>query len=183
MNGHQMQKEQSRKMIQDALFGLMEEKGFAQVTVSEIVEKADVARRTFYRLYHDKMDVIRFYFRELCRDYGRRYKPLQSYDIGKIAEEYFGFWYQHREFLLLLHKSGLDDVLYYEISRASAEVVGKRIGSGEAKKAAGVEYFVRYTSGGFLNLLYCWIMDGMQETPENYAENVRKVLLQFIRPV
>lgn len=147
MNGHQMQKEQSRKMIQDALFGLMEEKSFAQISVSEIVEKADVARRTFYRLYYDKMDVIRFYFRELCREYGRRYRPLQSYDIGRIAKEYFGFWYQYREFLLLLHRSALDDVLYYEISRASAEVVENRIGSGEAKMAAGVEYFIASVFG------------------------------------
>ena len=50
MNGHQKQKEQSRRMIEDALFLIMEEKPYAQITVSEIAKTADVSRRTFYRM-------------------------------------------------------------------------------------------------------------------------------------
>lgn len=181
MNGHQKQKEQSRKMIQAALVELMEEKSFAQITVSEIVERADVARRTFYRLYEGKLDVLRSYFNELCQDYCGRYEPLKSYDVGQIAGEYFGFWYQYRDFLLLMHKCGLDDVLYYELSRASMEVVEKRIGSREDKSAPGLEYFASYSAGGFLNLLHRWVMDGMRETPEKYAEKVREALLRYMR--
>lgn len=123
MNGHQKQKEQSGRMIEASLFELMEEKSFAQITVSEIVKRADVARRTFYRLYGGKEEVLRCYFGRLCRDYRRKYPALKGYDISRIAVDYFSFWHQHRDFLLLMQKSGLDDMLYYEISRASAEVV------------------------------------------------------------
>ena len=51
MNGHEKQKEQSRQMIENALFELLEEKEYSAISVSEIVKRADVARRTFYRLY------------------------------------------------------------------------------------------------------------------------------------
>lgn len=180
MTGHQKQKEQSKKMIRAALLELMEEKSFAQITVSEIVGRADVARRTFYRLYEGKLDVLRSYFSELCKEYCERHEPLKSYEIGQIASEYFGFWYQYRDFLLLMHKCGLDDLLYYELSRASAEVVEKRIGSRELKCAPGLEYFVSYSAGGFLNLLHRWIIGGMEETPEKYAKNVREALLRYM---
>ena len=65
MNGHQKQKEQSGRMIEGALLELMEEKSYAQITVSEIVKRADVSRRTFYRLYGEKDEVLRCYFNKL----------------------------------------------------------------------------------------------------------------------
>ena len=58
MNGHQKQKEQSRRMIEDALFLIMEEKPYAQITVSEIAKTADVSRRTFYRMYHNVNNLV-----------------------------------------------------------------------------------------------------------------------------
>ena len=69
MNGHQKQKEQSRRMIEEALFLIMEEKPYAQITVSEIAKTADVSRRTFYRMYHEKDEVLHCYFESLCREY------------------------------------------------------------------------------------------------------------------
>lgn len=183
MNGHLRQKEQSKKMIRDALFELMEKKSFDRITVSEIVKSADVARRTFYRLYEGKLDVIHSYFCELYGDYCSRYEPLECYDVERIAGEYFSFWYQYREFLLLMQKCGLGDVLYYELNRGSMEVIKKRIGSRGQEFGSGEEYFIIYSAGGFINLLHHWIMDGMQESPEKYAENVTESLAKFIRTV
>ena len=60
MDGHKKQREQSARMIETALFELMEEKAFNEITVSEIVKRADVARRTFYRLYNRKESSSRY---------------------------------------------------------------------------------------------------------------------------
>lgn len=65
MNGHQKQKEESKEMIEEALFALMQEKSYSKIAVTEIVERAGVARRTFYRLYDGKDDVINSYFNKL----------------------------------------------------------------------------------------------------------------------
>ena len=58
MNGHQKQREQSGRMIEEALFSLMEKKPYAQITVSGITRRADISRRTFYRLYSGKDEVL-----------------------------------------------------------------------------------------------------------------------------
>lgn len=183
MNGHQRQREQSGRMIEDALFELMEEKCYAQITVSEIAERADISRRTFYRLYREKDDVLRGCFGRLCQEYCRKSPALQCYDIGQIAQEYFSFWYQYRDFLLLMKKSGMDEMLYYEISRSSVDVVKLRIAGSEHKNAEAVEYFADYSTGGFLLLLKRWVTTGMKETPEQYAQAVSEALLKFIRPI
>lgn len=179
-NGHQKQKAQSKKMIEDALFELMREKNFAQIRVSEIVDRADVARRTFYRLYQGKEDVIRDYFNRLCGNYCSSHGLLNRYDLPQISGEFFGFWYRHREILLLMHKAGLESMLYYEIRRASAEVVKSRIGNRTLQEAPELEYFADYSVGGFTNLLYRWVLEGMKEPPDQYAEKVGRSLLKFI---
>ena len=180
MNGHERQKEQSRQMIEDALFALMEEKEYRQISVSEITERAGVARRTFYRLYQSKEDVIDAYFDRLCMEYQIGCSPIRGYDIGQIAMEYFSFWYQYKDFLLLLHRSGLDSMLFLGINRASEQVIRSRIGEHPMQQIPELIYFITYSTGGFMNLLFDWIKSGMEMRPETYAEvtsdAIKKVL-------
>ncbi len=178
MDGHKKQREQSARMIETALFELMEEKAFNEITVSEIVKRADVARRTFYRLYNRKEDVLHRYFGKLSRDYGNTYPALDKYDLKQIGSDYFKFWYQHREFLLLMNQSGLGEMIYYEISRASEEIVKKRIGCEKVRNGQDVRFFAYYSTGGFILLLHHWIIDGMKETPEQYAQQVSCAILK-----
>ena len=180
MNGHEKQKEQSRQMLEDALFALMEEKEYRQISVSEITERADVARRTFYRLYQSKDDVINTYFDRLCMGYQSQCGPIHGYDIGQIATEYFSFWYQYKHFLLLLHQSGLDSMLFLGINRASEQVIRSRIGEHPLQQMPELIYFITYSTGGFMNLLFEWIKSGMESEPEVYAkiasDAIKKVL-------
>lgn len=182
MDGHKKQKEQSGRMIEDALFLIMKEKSYADISVSEITKKADLSRRTFYRLYHEKDEVLHRYFDRLCQKYRSQTAVLENYDIGRIAHEYFTFWYQYRENLLLMHQCGLDEMLYYEISRASGTIVKSRVGSGEWKNDEEINYFADYSTGGFSMLLQRWIMEGMEVPPGQYAKSVARSLLKFIRP-
>ncbi len=55
----------TRKLLQKALIELTIEKGFANVTVRDITERAMVNRSTFYRHYVDKYDLLNQYLEEL----------------------------------------------------------------------------------------------------------------------
>jgi AcrR family transcriptional regulator len=56
----------TRKLLQKALLDAASDKGFAQVTVRDITERAMVNRATFYRHYEDKYDLLRQYLEELA---------------------------------------------------------------------------------------------------------------------
>lgn len=181
MDGHQRQKELSRQMIENALFALMKEKDYARITISEITARADVARRTFYRLYEHKEDIIMTYLDRLCQQYQEQQAVLTGYDICQIAQDFFAFWYQYRELLLLLYAQKLDYLMYAKISRASVNVVRNRICDSKLKLDSDLEYFADYSTGGFLNLLCRWIKSGMEEPPEQYAENVSRAVLKYFQ--
>lgn len=181
MNGHQKQREQSAKMIEEALFELMKEKNYAGITVLEIVKRADISRRTFYRLYKEKDGVLRKFFDRLCKEYCMKASVLESYDIRQISRDFFGFWYGYRETLLLMHANGMDEMLYYEISRASLRVVKTRMGGQMPRKTEDMVYFAYYSAGGFILLLQQWIGGGMKGTPEEYADHVSSSILHLIQ--
>ncbi len=48
----------TRKALKQALYELLEEKGYDQVTVEEITDRANLGRATFYLHYRDKEDLL-----------------------------------------------------------------------------------------------------------------------------
>lgn len=54
----------TRKLLREALVELIEERGFDQITVTEIAERAMVSRATFYRNHWSKYDVVEQIFEE-----------------------------------------------------------------------------------------------------------------------
>jgi AcrR family transcriptional regulator len=55
----------TRKLLQQALIALTIERGFADVTVQDIAERAMVNRATFYRHYLDKYDLLDQYMNQV----------------------------------------------------------------------------------------------------------------------
>lgn len=64
-NEEDLRVRRTRKMLQQALVELTIEKGFAEVTVRDLTERAMVNRSTFYRHYLDKYDLLSQYIAEL----------------------------------------------------------------------------------------------------------------------
>jgi AcrR family transcriptional regulator len=65
----------TRKLLHQALLELAIEKGFGDLTVRDITERAMINRSTFYRHYLDKYDLLREYIEEV---YARVPAPNES---------------------------------------------------------------------------------------------------------
>jgi AcrR family transcriptional regulator len=57
----------TRKLLNQAFFELMDEKGFQAITVQDVADRAGVNRATFYAHYEDKYDLLDRYSREGIR--------------------------------------------------------------------------------------------------------------------
>lgn len=65
----------TRQLIQDAFVALVGEKGFENVTVQHIAERAPVNRATFYSHYHDKYDLLDKSIEEMLEKLAEVIKP------------------------------------------------------------------------------------------------------------
>jgi len=57
----------TRQLLQDALVELILEKGYTEVTVQDILDRADLGRSTFYAHYRDKDDLLFSQFESIGR--------------------------------------------------------------------------------------------------------------------
>lgn len=64
-NSDDLRVRRTRALLQKALIDLTIEKGFTEVTVRDITERATVNRSTFYHHYEDKYDLLSQYIEEV----------------------------------------------------------------------------------------------------------------------
>ena len=93
----------------------MRTKTFSDITVTEIVKKAGVARASFYRNFAYKEDVIGYYLVEVMKRYKDQFFRSES-DYGEMILETMHFALDYREELESLFKAGLSQLFLSAIN-------------------------------------------------------------------
>ena len=136
------------------LLELMKEKPFEEITVSDIVRRAEVGRASFYRHFDTKEAVVRHRLGRLLKEWGREFEA-----IGKLEElgpSLLRHFYGHRNFYLLLHRCGMSYYLL-EAIRSAMEL---------DNKSDEDVYPLSCFAGGLYGLVDEWMRRGMAIPPE-----------------
>lgn len=104
---------QSQRMIADALFSLMQRKPFQHISVTEICEEAAIGRKTFYRNFEVKEDVIDFQLDMMLTDYK---KELTTLSIEQYLHHHFEFVQRNADYFITLYKNNLSSFAYEKFS-------------------------------------------------------------------
>src|SRR5262245_25510166 len=76
----------SRRLLQDALVALILERGYAAVTVQDVLDRADVGRATFYAHFHGKEALLLSVFQELRKSIHDELTGLTPETIARFGE-------------------------------------------------------------------------------------------------
>lgn len=173
--------EQSRSWLMESLVRLMSKKDYNQITVTEISDNALLSRRTFYRNFNSKEDILEAYCHNLCQDYMERLNDETDLSLSHITKVYFSFWQKHIEFLRILDKNHMLFFLlekYNEFLPVIYQIYkGKDNDFGNESETA---YGIRFSAGGFWNLLSQWLKSDIAETPIEMSFIVSKSMRAFI---
>lgn len=164
---------QSQTWILNSLLKLLETKQYQQITVSEICKNALLDRRTFYRNFESKDDVMELQIKVLCDEYVEMLRNTQVLSIAVIARTYFEFWRKNIHFLNILYRDELTmfmlgkyDELIPNIYRIFYDTVSDDL-----------EYTLAFQTGGFWNLVVKWVANGADKSPSEMADIVAKLAL------
>lgn len=115
--------EYTKQYIVEALFRLMNEYVFNDISVSDVARKAGVGRATFYRYFKRKEDVILYYFEHKTKDFifAQRFYPRCKEDYVKVAESAFSAFKKNIETFKLLKKAHLKDIYLDYLNKMMAE--------------------------------------------------------------
>lgn len=168
----------SQQLILKALLSLMQEKAFSSITIEEITLKAQLSRRTFYRNFKRKEDVLDIEVQSICDDYRKNVHDVNDLSLSEITYLFFKTMDKHFPFLYLLKKQNLLQLYITQIDNISFMLFE------EHKKtlinsfgAEIVEYALLFSVGGFGYWLECWLGMDNRKSPDEMREIMKKILI------
>ncbi|MFD6700954.1 MULTISPECIES: TetR/AcrR family transcriptional regulator [unclassified Microbacterium] len=158
----------SQRWLTAALLELMREKPFARITISEIADKAQLSRRTFYRNFATKEQILSAYTRDLMEEYIAAVRPVVDRPMRDIVFIHLTFWRRHLEFLRTMQHEQMLFLLLEKYNEYIAEV-RDRAGSTRYTELSREEYALAFNAGGHLNVVFEWLRRGAVDDPEAVA--------------
>ncbi len=157
---------QSQHMIADALFSLMKRKPFQQITVTEICEEAAIGRKTFYRNFELKEDVVDFWLDLRCAEYEQDFLcvPLEEKLYYHCV-----FLKKHTDALIALYHNGLHSMIEKKFSVFLPDTMP--IWSEDPVEQ---EYRSQYIIAGIEAIIRVWVTRGFQESIEEIVEIIKR---------
>ncbi len=154
--------EQSRQKIAQALLAVMQQYHYREITITQLAQEAGLSRKTFYRLFDGKEDVLSLVFENLYRECFARFSTLGIQRYWDVVQCYFDFWEERKEMLHLFRKNDLLPVLFdgaYRYSFSIFELVRSTEVAG--RYAGQLPYLLAYSVGGMHSMLLRWVEDNM----------------------
>lgn len=153
-----------KKSITETLFSLMKRKNLSEITVTEIIREADVARASFYRNYTSKEDVLF----TLIRDILNQFREEADYDLEEYYSYHhilrcFQYFKRYDGYMVDLYRSGFGTTLLEELNQFHESIAGTM------KAHSTTRYHLYMFIGALYNTVMVWLLSGEKEPEEEIA--------------
>jgi AcrR family transcriptional regulator len=178
-NKHDRRSQRTRHLLSAAFVELLKEKGYSAITVSDIIERANIGRSTFYSHYRNKDDL---FVGELDRVI-----ELLSHRIPNQEETPFFpslglFRHVGEEYELykaLLWGPGID-LLIKHLQKSLSKRIEQGLQENGREFNIPLPILASFVAGSFLTILKWWLENKMIYSPEEMDVMFRKLTMQGI---
>ena len=167
---------QTKKIIKDAFWELLEEKPYNKITVRDIVNRCCVNRNTFYYYFQDiptlMVDSIEEWIDEVIRKYGTITSPVDC--LTYMAEECMK---RKKAFLNLFH-SAQKDAFLYDLNRMGYDIINTyvdKIGENREILKEEKESFIRCYKCVFVGSILGWLEEDASYDLSTFYEELCKI--------
>ena len=152
--------------LETAIFNLLKEKEYKDISISELCDKAWVSRCTFYRNYKDMDDIIYQYFMRESQKWWDENYNLFLKEENYISLSLFRYLLSLKERIIIVYQRGLSYI--FEKHIFDSAINGRNIFDKEQS------YSSARVSGSIVGLTNEWVRRGMQDSPEYLAKFLNK---------
>jgi len=160
----------NQKLIGDAFLNLLKTTPFEEISVSEICLEAGISRQTFYSLFQNKENVIRYELERVCC-YDCDQHSCSDNPLYSLSEHYSRYILDNRELLQLLYQNHLLGVLeemQYQDFMNCPDFM-------EQLRPSERSYFACFVAGGLSSITSCYLSSGASATQEFLADMIRSL--------
>ncbi len=170
----------SKKEITETLLQLMKTYSYKDITVKQIILESQVARKTFYRNFLSKDDVLDANIDSIMQQYICSLRQLPSCQLSNILDVIFQFCIQNKDFLFQLRDNHLMHLLLNKwnifIPMVHTQIASPEHPLFQTFSAEQIEYIIAFNVGAIWNVIMKWVEHDMKEPPEV----IKKTLLKYL---
>ncbi len=172
-------------LIKKTTLELLKHKDYKDIQMKEIAEKANIGRRTLYRYFAYKDEIMNKIVIELMDDFADIVNLVNRMDLEGIAYAYFLFWEKHIEEMKLLKKAHLmyllEDNLLDLVMEVSLKTKYKDLSREEWEKVmnqmtAEDKYNLCYMLAGYFKVAQLWMEEKNRKSPDEMAVIMRRIV-------
>lgn len=156
--------------IMEALFALMKEKPYTNITITDIAKKAGVSRITFYRRFKNKEEIIKRYFEKRAIHLQEKiiFRPRTKDDYYEIMFNAFSIFKQEIDIVKLLVSAHVE-YLYLDMLN---EGLGKDLSIQQYGKG---KYSSSFFAGALYNVSIEWLKNDCEDSVRSVADTFFKL--------
>lgn len=150
---------------------LVMEKDFTKLTVAEICETAQVSRKTFYKYFQDKNDIVeQILIKDIIAPMEKLRELYINMDLpsGMILEWQYQQFYKERKFYERISAFTGQNSFYEFVLKHSSEIISNKLKPLELSDLER-EYMTYFYASSHTMLLVKWMKDGMLIPPKLMA--------------
>ena len=173
--------ERTRRLLSEALVGLIREKDYNSITVGDIIERANVGRSTFYAHYRDKDDL---FLGELDRvidvlGHSLLHEPQEENSLFPSLGLLRHIRDEYALYKALMWGPGID-LLLEHVQKSLSEKIAQNLQKDGQQFKVAIPILASYITGSFLTLLKWWLDNKMIYSPEQMDEIFKQLTMPGI---
>ena len=173
----------SRKLIRQAFMDLLKEKPFEKITVTDIVNRAEINRSTFYAHYPDVMGLLDEFQEEILSVFEDYLKNVSFSDLLENPTEYIRLIItmssQNNELYRHLSNSTIAVKQMEQMKKLLVERILSTIDIPEIYQGRyELEFGVRFFLGGFVDVYTQWVNGELDCTMEDIVQSISRMIIQ-----
>lgn len=170
--------QKTHRALLGALRELLSEKSFDEISVSELCDRAQTRRATFYKHFGDKTELLAYMIQELQREYNARTEATAdgtdpAAGLTRIFCYMLDFLDENRGMVrTILNSNGKNvvlDVLGEQLERDLKNHLRSAVPSG-AEPGPDPEFLAALYSGGVIHVAQWWLTKGSRMSKEQVVQ-------------
>ena len=172
----------TKLMIKNAFLSLLKAKNLQNITVSELCEKAEINRGTFYLYYKDIYDLRDVLVNAFIDDFKKKLLPIFLFNKNHLTdlefiEEILKTLYKNKDLTEAFFANQIDKDFVNEILNTGEKIVLKTYSKFfKDKDEKQFKLFYKYSSSGSLALIIEWIKSNFSMPIDEFAIELQKLL-------
>jgi len=178
----------TRQILRDTLFGLLKEKRYDDISVQDIIERADVARSTFYVHYVDKDDLLTGRHGIFAENLGQQL-TAHAGEHGENTMSSRAWFYHIQAQGDILKVIAKDSVIELTMKTLRGIIHDSVQHSMQGHTQSGNEPSVPlpliadYLTDTLMTLIKWWVKDGMKKTPEQMEAMFQQLVMPGVTSI